>query len=130
MPRTDCRPRPAVRSPLSSSNHSPTVSTPRTSSPLRAGSKTTAEDLTPLLEQLIQLLGELPTGPHPLDALKRPGAWREVPLTTPTPDDPSEPVWVQLPCQIDFEHSTASDLAQLQPVAVPGGSAISIGLNT
>jgi hypothetical protein len=82
-------------------------------------------DLAKLLEQLLQLLDTLPPGPHALDTFKKPGAWKNMPLKTTTPE---VPIWVKLPCAIDFENITPEQLQSLK--AVPAGfinSTVSVG---
>lgn len=85
-------------------------------------------NLVTIIEQLLKLLESLPPGPNALDALKKPGAWESVPLTSSTPD---QPIWVKLPCAIDFEGMTAAELKDLKAVPYKDGlsSTISVGLD-
>ncbi|MBI2517099.1 MAG: hypothetical protein HYV95_09295 [Opitutae bacterium] len=92
----------------------------------RPGGTQTA-DLARLLEQLLQLLDTLPPGPHALDALKKPGAWKSVPLKTTTPE---VPLWVKLPCAIDFENITPEQLKGLQAVPAGFNSTVSVGVGS
>lgn len=82
-------------------------------------------NLIQLLEQLLQLLDTLPPGPHALDSLKKPGAWKSVPLKTSTPEIP---LWVKLPCAIDFENITPDQLKNLKAEPAGFNSTVTVGL--
>lgn len=86
-------------------------------------------NLVTIVEQLLKLLESLPPGPNALDSLKKPGAWESVPLTC---SNPAQPIWVKLPCAIDFEGMTAAELKSLKAVPTSDGlsSTISVGLDS
>lgn len=74
-------------------------------------------ELSKLLAQLVVLLEALPEGKNPLQALKTPGAWEDVPLQA---DNLDTPIYVRLPLKIRFTNVSDSAL-QPQLVAEPDG---------
>lgn len=75
-------------------------------------------DLSQLLAQLLQLLESLPAGKDPLQALKKPGAWREVPITS---NDLTKAIIVDVPVALDFTNVPPAVLEpQLTPQPLQG----------
>ena len=74
-------------------------------------------ELSKLLAQLLVLLEALPDSKNPLNALKTPGAWDDVPLQA---DSTDVVLYVQLPVAIKYTNVTDAAL-QPQLVAVPDG---------
>ena len=65
--------------------------------------------LSQLLAQLVALLESLPEGKHPLDALKKTGAWPGKPLTGGTVDNP---IFVKAPSLLEFVNVPAAVLSE------------------
>lgn len=65
-------------------------------------------DLRQQVGQLTTLLASLPAGAHPLDSLKKPGAWRDRPL--PGSSAPA-PIHVRAPVELEFVNITPTWLA-------------------
>lgn len=88
------------------------------------------ENLAPILNQLIELISALAKGGHPLDGLKKTGAWRDMPLACNSAD---KPYYVTVPNTLDVVNLTPAQLAIAlkQPEAQPrpdgyGNSVITI----
>lgn len=75
---------------------------------LRSIESSLAQDPGAALARLGEALGSLP--PHlqtAIQALKKPGAWRDKPLP---PNTPSSPYYIATPCAIDIENVPAATL--------------------
>lgn len=90
-----------------------------------AAAGTLPPDLAATLAQLLTFLDALPPGDDSLDSLKKPGAWRDKPLKTATPEIP---IWVQLPTAIDFEGMSSAQVQALKAEPAGSSSTVSVGL--
>ena len=91
----------------------------------QAGAALPAE-MRPLVDRLYAVVGKLPAGTS-LDALKKPGAWFDVPLP---PTTASTPYYVKTPIEIDVVNVSSpelrADLFKNPAEAVSGGSLVTI----
>lgn len=97
---------------------------------LRQAETTLPAEITPLLNRLTSLVATLPAD-GTLDALKKPGAWFDVPLPATTAD---APYYVKTPIQVEVVNVSSPELTvQLhnnpaQPIAA--GSLVTIADTT
>ncbi len=104
--------------PPHSMNPSSSPVAPATPAPTHGDGTPSQPATAALLADLTALLARLPAGDRPLDALKKPGAWFDHPLTS---FALNMPIWVRLPCTIGFENVSASELALASLHAAPVG---------
>lgn len=93
---------------------------------LREAETTLPAEITPLLTRLTSLVDSLPAN-GTLDALKKPGAWFDVPLPATTSD---APYYVKTPIQVEVVNVSAPELTvQLHnnpAQSIDGGSLVTI----
>lgn len=90
------------------------------------GSISTA-DLVSALELILQAFDSLPAGTDPIQYFKKPGAWEDTPLTV---VDPTTPVWVSLPCLIEFENVPPGQLSGLTAQQAGFNATVTVGVGS